>query len=350
MLGALRAGKADRLNLAGPGVGGPSAPFVIFVVIGLVLHASLIGFVLLWEGFFSPPRNPEPEPIAVELVEEPPQPEPAPKEEPPAEEQKEAQQEPPPPPEQQAQAEPEPPPEPEKAELPPTVPLDEAPAYDAPKSAQNDKELTLGDATSGPPVAAMLPEPPLPEPLKPPAEPERPPPAPVKAEAQTAQQDAPPVPPLPPEPDGVSAQAPSSPVDAAEDEKAEPEKQDQTDKPDAKRFAFFAPLPKMEFETGGKPSRAPSGNAEATYTSTLYGMIVPLVRIPPGLPPSARRRPLRVEFVVDGRGNLVASVLSRSSGVPSLDIAALAAIRQAAPFPPTPHGKSLGLVLDYSPQ
>jgi outer membrane biosynthesis protein TonB len=35
--------------------------------------------------------------------------------------------------------------------------------------------------------------------------------------------------------------------------------------------------------------------------------------------------------------------------VPSLDIAVLYAIRQAAPFPPTPHGKPLPLVLDYEP-
>lgn len=355
MLRAPRAGKADRLTPAGSRPHGETAPFFVFLAAGLLLHVSLIAAGLLWESLRSPPPSPEPEPIAVELVEEPPQPEPAPEEvkqePPPAAE--EAKQEPPPAPEEQPKAEPEP--EAEKAELPPVVPLDVAPAFDAPKSARNDTELTIGDNSSGPPSIAAPAEPPPPDPVQPASEPAKatpapsPAPEPLKAEARPDPQEAPPAEPLPPDPDGVPASAQATPVETAEPQKQEPEKTEQ-ENPDPKRFAFFAPLPKMEFDAGAKSSRAPSGNAEATYTSTLYGMIIPLVRVPSNLPPPSRRRPLRVEFVVDGRGYLMASMLSRSSGVPSLDIAALAAVRQAAPFPPTPHGKPLGLVLDFGPQ
>ena len=105
----------------------------------------------------------------------------------------------------------------------------------------------------------------------------------------------------------------------------------------------------MEFESGSKQSRTPPGNANDTYTSRLYGMIVPNVRLPGGLPSASRRRPLKVEFVVDGQGRLAGAAVVRSSGIPALDIAVLYAIRQASPFPPTPHGKPLPLVLDYEP-
>ena len=299
------------------------------VGVAVLMHLGLLGAAFLWENFWSPAPALQPEPIVVELVAEPPppepEPEPAPKETAP-EPQQEAQQEPPPAPE-------------EKAELPPAVPLDLAPAYDAPKSAQTDSELTIGDAGAGPAVVAELKEPPTPEP-------EKLPPEPVKAETQPTPQEPPPAEPTPPDPQDVPALAQQTPAAPTETQNAPSEK---PEAPDAKRFAFFAPVPKMEFESSPKPSRTPPGNAQDSYTATLYGMIVPLVRVPPGLPPLSRRRPLQVEFVVDGRGRLAGAAVTKSSGVPALDIAVLFAIRQAAPYPPTPHGKPLPLVLDYEP-
>jgi protein TonB len=308
------------------------------------MHASLVGAAFLWESVWSPPLAPQPEPIIVELVAETPEPAAEPEPAPPPQETA------PEPPKEDAQQEPPPQPE-EKVELPPAVPLDLAPAFDAPRSAQNDSELTIGDKGAGPAVVAELKEPPTPEPEQPPpvpakAAPAPPPPEPVNAEAQLAPQEATPAEPLPPDPDGVPALAQPTPAAKPETENAE---SDKPEAPDAKRFAFFAPVPKMEFESGAKPSRAPPGNAQDSYTATLYGMIVPLVRVPPGLPPLSRRRPLQVEFVVDGRGRLAGAMVTKSSGVPSLDIAVLYAIRQAAPYPPTPHGKPLPLVLDYEP-
>ena len=325
--------------------------FAAVLSAAILLHASLIGAGVLWESFWSPPPEPQPEAIAVDLVEEPPAPEPeaAPEEKPP-EPEEEPKQEPPPQPEPPPPAPPE-----EKVELPPAVPLDLPPAFDAPKSSQNDQELTKGDMLSEQPVAAAPQETPPPDPQKPAPEPAKPtpapepPPEPVKAEARPAPQDAPPLETPPLDPEGVPALAQAPPVENVEAEATVPEKPEKPEAPDAKRFAFFAPVPKMEFESSAKPSRAPAGKAEDSYTATLYGMIVPLVRVPPGLPSSARRRPLQVEFVVDGRGRLAGAAISRSSGVPSLDIAVLYAIRQAAPFPPTPHGKPLPLVLDYEP-
>jgi len=337
-----RADDADLPYLPAPGPDQGGARFPVLIGLALLLHVSLMGAAFLWEGVWSPSPPPQPEPIVVELVAEPPTPEPEP-----------APQEAAPEPQQEAQQEPPPAPE-EKVELPPAVPLDLAPAFDAPKSAQNDTELTIGDRGAGPAVLAEAKEPPTPEPEKLPPEPAKPapaperPPEPLEAEAQPAPQEAPPAEPLPPDPDGVPALAQPTPAARPETEMETTDK-DKPEAPDAKRFAFFAPVPKMEFENGPKPSRAPSGSAEDSYTATLYGMIVPLVRVPPGLPPLSRRRPLQVEFVVDGRGRLAGAAVTRSSGVQSLDIAVLYAIRQAAPYPPTPHGKPLPLVLDYEP-
>ena len=314
----------------------------------VALHAMLIGGGFLW-GYFQRAPDPQAEPIAVELVEEPP-PEEIKQPDPVAENQPEAQPEA----AQEAAQEP-PPPEEQKAELPPAVPLDLAPATDAPKSSQNDQELTIGDNASGPPVIAAVDEP-KPKPEEPPIEPPKPlpepdpPKEPVKAEAPPAQpeaaQDAPPTDPIPPDAEGLPALAQPKPVEKPETDEANADKPETLD---PKRFAFFAPVPKMEFESGSKQSRTPPGNANDTYTSRLYGMIVPNVRLPGGLPSASRRRPLKVEFVVDGQGRLAGAAVVRSSGIPALDIAVLYAIRQASPFPPTPHGKPLPLVLDYEP-
>ena len=328
----------------GPDAGAARVSFGL--VAAVLLHVMMIGGGFLW-GLLQKTPEAQPEPIAVELVEEPqqPDPQPQPEQEKPSEPQQEASRDEPSPPQ-------------EKAELPPAVPLDLAPAFDAPKSASNDQELSIGDKGPGEMAVVAAPEPPQPPtPEKPPLEPPKPDPLPepaksepVKSEAapapQETVQDAPPVEPLPPDPEGVPALAQPTPETKPETDKAGADK---PEPPDPKRFAFFAPVPKMEFESGPKESRAPAGNALDSYTTRLYGMIVPLVRPPSGLPPVSRRRPVQVEFVVDGRGRLAGAVVTRSSGVPALDIAVLYALRQAAPYPPTPHGKPLPLVLDYEP-
>ena len=151
MLRALIASSADRLTEPGLRSGGGPARVGAFLLLGLLLHAALFGAAFLWEGVWSP--TPEPEPISVELVEEAPPPEP-PAPEKPREEPQEAKQEPPPAPEEQAKEAQQEPEKLEKAELPPTVPLDLPAAYDAPKSSQNDAELTLGDKAPESPLAA----------------------------------------------------------------------------------------------------------------------------------------------------------------------------------------------------
>ena len=162
------AGDADLPYLPAPGPDRGGARFPVLIGVAVLLHVSLMGAAFLWERVWSPPPAPQPETIVVELVAEPPAPEPEPASPP----QETA-------PEQQQEAQEEAPPEPEeKVELPPAVPLDLAPAFDAPKSAQNDTELTIGDKGAGPAVIADLKEPPTPEPEKLPPEPAKPAPAP----------------------------------------------------------------------------------------------------------------------------------------------------------------------------
>ena len=62
--------------------------------------------------------------------------------------------------------------------------------------------------------------------------------------------------------------------------------------------------------------------------------------MPELLAPHARavgRRAL-IGFTLDRGGNIVAMGVRASSGIPSLDMAALAAVQRSAPFPPIPAG------------
>ena len=324
----------------------------------LALHAALLAAAFLGEDFLARAPLP-PEVIPVELIEEPPQepvqekaedkPEEKPQEQ--AKAQEKAHEPPPPPAEQQ---------EPEKAETPPPPPVDLEPVSDFARVTEKEIE---NKTAGGPSIAAReepapiaQPEPPkqveqakaeqkpLPEPPK--LEPAQPP-TPVAQAPDKAPPDA-----LPPEPEGLRAGAEAPPLETPQPPEAAPEaapapESTQPENPIAKRFAFFEPVPKMEFDAGVKSSRSQGGTAPANYNSTLYGMIVPLIRFPPGAQQIPRRGPAAVGFVVDGRGHLAGISIVKASGIPSIDLAVVAAIRQAAPYPPPPNGTPLGLELHY---
>jgi len=360
MLTTLKAIKADRWISPQMRTGAAVKGFARLVGVCLALHVALLAAAFLGEDFLARAPLP-PQVIPVELIEEPPQ-EPVqetaeekPEEKPPeqAQAQEKAPEPPPPPPAEQQ--------EPEKAEAPPPPPEDLKPVSDFARVTEKEIE----NKTAGGPSVAAREEPapiaqaeppkeleqskveqkPLPEPLKPePAQPRTPV---AQAPDPSPAPDA-----LPPEPEGLLAGAEAPPVETPQPQEAAPEEapapaSTQPENPIAKRFAFFEPLPQMEFDAGVKSSRSPGGTAPANYNSTLYGMIVPLIRFPPGAQHIPRRGAAAVGFVVDGRGRLAGISIVKASGVPSIDLAVVAAIRQAAPYPPPPYGTPLGLELHY---
>ena len=356
MLTTLKAIRADRWIPPQMRTAATAKRFAALLGLCFAFHLGLLVAAFLGESFLA--KAPiQPQVIPVELIEEPP---PEPPQEKPEEkpEDKPLQQaedkpaEPPPPPKEQQ--------EPEKAEAPPP-PVNLEPASDFARVSEREIE----NKTAGGPVVAereepapiaqaeppreveqpkaeqkLLPEPAKPEPIKP---------APPVAQAP---ETSPTPEALPPEPEGLLAAAQARPVETPPPPEAAPEpapapESTQPENPIGKRFAFFDPLPKMEFDAGVKSSRAPSGTAPANYNSTLYGMIVPLIHFPPGADRFPRRGPAAVGFVVDGRGRLAQITIVRASGVPSIDLAVVAAIREAAPYPPPPNGLPLGLEMHY---
>lgn len=211
-----------------------------------------------------------------------------------------------------------------------------------------EREEPAPVAQAEPPKAveqAKVEQKPLPEPPK--VEPPKPQPPVAQAPQEPPPPDA-----SPPEPEGLLAGAESPPAPTEPSAEASPESapapaSTQPENPIGKRFAFFEPVPKMEFDAGVKSSRTPTGTAPANYNSTLYGMIVPLIHFPQGALQIGRRGPAIVGFIVDGHGRLAGISIVRASGVPSIDMAVVLAIRQAAPYPPPPNGQPLGLELHY---
>lgn len=277
--------------------------FIAIAALCLGLHAAILAML---------ERQPEvtqiEEAIPVEVIIEP------------------APEEAPPPPEEA-------PPEPEKAEeqkkveeAPPEQPtrtLDEQPATDFARSADQDREDGKAseeaaetkesketpqktEAAAEPPAQEMAPEKPAQEPT---AAPEPPPPE--------------------PEPEALPEPLPQPP-------------------PPAKRapsFTGFTPLPEFQFkEPLAKRSDFPKGGAQPGYLSTLYGLIM---RKMPNLPNSTRPMRGRVTFTIMSNGRIYQETIAIPSGAPLLDAAALGAVRRAAPFPPPPQGGQVSIRFDY---
>jgi protein TonB len=224
-----------------------------------------------------------------------------------------------------------PPPKPNKAEdqpKPPPEPDDEKPAYDAPAPATQEKiNRESPDKTTQAPAAATAPAPT--------------PGAPPKTDAQTP----PPPHDLTPTPEGEQP----ADLNPATDENTADASELAAPAPPAKAPAG-APLPTIEelpqykFARAVKDSPIATGNADSRYFTIVYGMIHSHYREPSG------PRPIRegaIVFGVDETGNLVGRKMVISSGSPNLDMAVMAAIAEAAPYPAPPNWQPRTMRLTY---
>ncbi len=286
--------------------------FAGLLAISLVLNLAVL-YGLFHEAFFDAAETAAPVEIAVEVVPEP---------EPPAAPQR--QEAPKPPPEQQR--------------------LDEKPATDAPRAANEEKieRDAPNDVTKGPQVA--------PQAEQTAAQPEPKPD--VRAAPEKPTQPSPTA--AAPEPSENRAEADeirnATPAEAT----AEPEAQAKS-KADAKHgmsekemVAAFGPAPEYEFGSAARETPVAGGHAKSSYLTILYGMVMPKMRIPLGV--GSRRGNGIVNFAVDSWGGLSRIGLLRSSGSPDLDAAAMNAIRAAAPFPPPPGHHPISMNFTYSPR
>ena len=284
---------------------------LVAAALHLVVPIGLLAFYALW-----PVPAPPVEEIPVEVVVEQPPPEPEkPKEKPP--EQK-------------------PPPEPEI----------EKPAYDAPRAATPEKVDRDSPDRETKSTASKS------EPTPNPGAPEKEQPSqPAPPQEQQADKASPPQG-LKPTPDGdEQAALEPAPSDAEPTPEAAPKPapESQTKAPAGAPLPTIETLPEFKFARAARETPIAGGNADTRYFTIVYGMIRSHMREPAAsvAPPS---RQGTIIFGVDEGGNLIGRKVVNSSGSANLDMAVMAAIAEAAPYPAPPNWQQRTMRLTYGPR
>ena len=104
-------------------------------------------------------------------------------------------------------------------------------------------------------------------------------------------------------------------------------------------------LPQYQFAHAATESPVVGGSADTRYFTIVYGMIRSRFRRPPNV--TALNRSGAIVFTVDETGNLVQRRVVTSSGSPNLDMAVMAAIAEAAPYPAPPGWQPRSMRLTY---
>ena len=294
----------------------PSAAERRGLAFALVAAASLhllipLGLLLFY--WLSPAPAPPVQEIPVEVVVEPP---------------------PPPPPK----------PKPQEKPPPPPKPVDERPAYDAPSAATQEKanRESRDEKTTAP---AAKPEPP--QNAGAPQQSEQPP------AAQERKAELPPPPETKPSPEAEQPAAPSptpteadaTPPAAELEPKPAPPPAPPAKAPPGAPLPKADELPQYQFAHAATELPVVGGNADSRYFTILYGMIRSHFRRPPNV--TLPTRGGAIVFTVDESGNLVQHKVVNSSGSPNLDMAVMAAIIEAAPYPAPPGWQPRSMRLTY---
>lgn len=334
-IAALKVDPSERL--LGPPEKRARAGFLLLVAACFIVHAAVLGLILL-QDFFHSPRQTAAEEIPVEIVAEMP----------PAETPEPVTKPLPPPPDLVTPPIVKPAPPPEKVQLD-----DVKVAHDAPVSgnaAQTQKTDSLKETQAPrqaePPKLLAQPKPDQPEQEKAatPAN-EKPAEHASLSEPQKIANDQPDAEalekaqPAPPDPKPKEKKAPKPSKDmAAEGQKAAV----------ARQLAALAPAPNFSFGAKAKAAPIGGGTEKASYESLLMGLIRRQYKEPPGARASHLPHVGRIGLFVDELGNLTHQALYLASGDPTLDAAWLAAVHRAAPFPAPPRGLPHGFLLQFS--
>ncbi len=282
------------------------------VVAAASLHL-LIPLGLLISYWLSPAPAPPVQEIPIEVVVEPP---------------------PPPPP----------PPKPEEKPKPPPQPDDERPAYDAPSAATEEKaNRESPDQKTTAPVAKQEPSPNAgaPQQSEQPAAAEE-----KKAESPPPQEPKPvPEAEQPAAPSPSPAEADATPPAETVEPKPAPPPAPPAKAPPGVPLPEADELPQYQFAHAATQSPIVGGNADTRYFTIVYGMIRSHLRKPPNVMPPTHGG--AIVFTVDESGNLVQRRVTSSSGSPNLDMAVMAAIVDAAPYPAPPGWQPRSMRLVY---
>jgi protein TonB len=110
-----------------------------------------------------------------------------------------------------------------------------------------------------------------------------------------------------------------------------------------KQFSTFEPVPDVQF---GDAAASPvgGGQAQTTYLTIVYGLIMQHLRMTDQLRAEAEQVVGAISFAVDGHGEVIQRSVTKPSGLNALDAAALEAVREAAPYP---KGMPVGMKFTY---
>lgn len=163
-----------------------------------------------------------------------------------------------------------------------------------------------------------------------------------------------------PEPAQPEPEAPTQEIDlkpatdaprASEEDKPEQKPQVEPEKEQPKAadpWGLQTQLPPLEFETPAPKSNLMKGQADRTYSSTVYAMIMEKLSLPDRRKQGLLR--VRVTFGVDSAGKIFQPAVIMASGDNNLDGAVLDAVRKAGPLPPPPNGGPIYLRFDLEAQ
>jgi TonB family protein len=298
---------------------GPAAPtaaerrgLALALAAAAVLHLAVPLGILAYYALWPPPAAPAEQEIPVEVVVEPP------------------------------------PPKQEKPK-PPPMPDDERPATDAPSAATQEKANRESPDTKTEAPAAKA------ETQQNPGAPEQSdtPPAAEEKKAQAS-------PPLEEAKPTPNADEPAAVTDTPSEADATPPAKEVEPKhapapapkppptaPAGAPLPAADELPQYKFAHAATESPIVGGNADTRYFTIVYGMIRSHLRAPSGPSAAPASRGGAIVFTVDESGNLVQRRLVIPSGSPSLDMAVMTAIAEAAPYPAPPNWQPRAMRLTY---
>ncbi|MGA3061826.1 MAG: TonB family protein [Methylocystis sp.] len=324
--------KAIERMIEPPQLAGPRRGQFVFVLgICLAIHAAIFFLLVILDAILLP-RETRTQETPVEVIVEPPPP-------------------PPPPP-------PQPKPEPQaKEEKPAEKPQEkpkakqqqqpyEEPATDAPRAESPEK---INRPAQDKETKALRKAPPSDQTAQKPSPEKRP--SPVAGAAPEVSPEPPALKQVEDKPDAEVTERAEINHDKPDAKEPRAESQGET-KQGAKSLADQLtnpePVPYYQFSGAAKAAPVTGGTANTTYLSTLWGLIVPSMRIPERIKENHLRGDGVLVFNVDIKGNLTRMGIQQSSGLADLDAEALAAVRRAAPFPPPPRGLTYSISFAFT--
>jgi protein TonB len=313
----------DPPQLAGPRRG----QFVFVLGLCLAIHAAIFFLLVILDAILLP-RETRTQETPVEVIVEPPPPPPQPKPEPQAKEEKPAEK-----PQEKPKA---------KQQQQPY----EEPATDAPRAESPEK---INRPAQDKETKALRKAPPSDQTAQKPSPEKRP--SPVAGAAPEVSPEPPALKQVEDKPDAEVTERAEINHDKPDAKEPRAESQGET-KQGAKSLADQLtnpePVPYYQFSGAAKAAPVTGGTANTTYLSTLWGLIVPSMRIPERIKENHLRGDGVLVFNVDIKGNLTRMGIQQSSGLADLDAEALAAVRRAAPFPPPPRGLTYSISFSFT--